>query len=165
MDLNRRLHGYSNICGIELDYSGIAVPAYEDFQQRFYDSRMLGSNRKGVYYGPRTVNFSEVSDTTRAGIFFKQTITLQFSNFDHQVIDRLNSFLKVKYIHLRNSSGKEFVIGRNDVTQNRKPKVELKRSLNVTQVMFTTESITPSGFNDSHLNLGLPHDVPVYLFD
>ena len=165
MDLNQRLHGYNNICGIELDYSGIAVPATEDFLQRFYDSRMLGSNRLGVYYGRRSVRFSEASDRTRAGEFWKQSLTLQFSNHDKNAIHRINAFRKVKYIHLKNSSGQEFVFGRNDIAQNRKPVVEFKRSENTTQVTFSTESITPIGFNDNHLNLGLPHDVPIYLFD
>lgn len=163
--LGTRLHGFNNICGIELDYSGIAVPATVDYLQRFYDSMMSGSDRAGVYYGKRSVSFNETGKETPAGTLWTSSLSLRFPNHDKNAIDRIKSFENVKYVHMRNSSGQEYILGRNDVDQNRQPLVEFSRNENITQVTFQTQSMMPVGFNDNHLNLGLPHDVPVYLFD
>jgi hypothetical protein len=165
MDLSQYSTTLSTICGVAIDLSGVAVPAVSDFQQRFYDSRISGAARSSLAYGISSVRFNEVQKESVHGDYYEQTVDIQITNNDHLAIDRMLEIKKAQYVYVRTSNYRELVIGRNDHGQNRSPRITIERNEQVTSIKFFAQSIMPAGFSDSNINLGLPHDVPVYLFD
>lgn len=164
MDLSTRLSGVNTICGLEIDVSGIAAPAAVDYLDRFYDSTLTGSQRRGVYYGFKSLRFRESEKRTAAGTHYEQEVSFHFPNHDHDAIARVNEFKKAKYLLIKNSHGQVMILGRNDHAQNRPPICTIERDQNLTQVTYKTMSIEMIGFTDVNLQ-GLPHDVPLTLFE
>lgn len=161
MILAEKVANLSNICGIALDFSAAPIPSYSDYGQRFYDSYLVGSAAQVVYYGKRTVSFSENLKQSRAGDYWEIKFSMQFPSNDKDRVLRIEEFRKAKYILVQLNSGKVLLIGRNDITQNAKPKVNIKNTEQLTLVEFITLSIAPSGFLPDY-NAGLfPHSIPV----
>jgi hypothetical protein len=165
MILASRVPNLKNVCGIAIDLSAIAVPSYSTANQNFYDSYLLESNAKGVYFGKRSVRFSEQARSTRAGFLWQTTVEIQFPATDHQRAHRLEEFCKAKYIVVQLNSGHTFYLGRNDWYQNAAPKIEIQSDAHLAKVKFNIESIMPSGFLPEYNGQLLPHDVPVNLMN
>lgn len=163
MDLSTRLPGVNNICGLEIDLTGTAVPASVDFLDRFYDSSLTGDTRKGVYYGFKSLRFREIEKRTAAGTHYEQEISFHFPNHDHDAIARVNEFRKARYLLIKNSHNQVLIMGRNDHKQNRPPICIVERNENLTQIKYKTMSLHMLGFVDYNLQ-GLPHDAPLTLF-
>jgi hypothetical protein len=165
MELTALLSGLSTICGIAIDATAVAIPAQHDSQNRFYDSTISDGTRQPSYFGKSSVRFRENKKETKAGRYFEQSCTIQFPNNDSLAIARIEEYEKAKFVYIKTSSGKELLLGRNDHKQNRKPFCDVQRDQHMTVITYTTQSITPVGFSDAHLSAGLPHNVPIFLFN
>jgi hypothetical protein len=165
MEISSLLAGLTTICGIAIDATAVAVPASDDSQQGFYDSRMLDGIRQTSYFGRSSVRFRESKKRTTAGNFYEQECIIQFPNYDSQAIARIKEYERAKFVYIKNSNGKELLMGRNDHRQNRKPLCDVQRDEHMTIITYTCQSIAPIGYNDAHLNLGLPHELPIFLFN
>ena len=161
MDLAEKVPNLSNICGIALDFSAVPLPSYADHGQPFYDSYMLDSNAQSVYFGKRTVSFSENLKESPAGDFWEIKVGIQFPSNDKDRALRIEEFKKAQYVMVQLSSGRVLLIGRNDFFQNAKPKVKIKNSEQLTAVEFTTNSIVPSGFLPEYNDGLFPHSIPI----
>lgn len=141
------------------------MPSYSTANQNFYDSYLLESEAKQVYFGKRSVSFSEKSKPTRAGDIWTAELSIQFPVTDNKRALRLVEFLKAKYVLVQLSSGQSLYLGRNDFFQNTAPKITIKTGEHLSQVKFTQESIMPTGFLPEYNGDLLPHDVPVNLMN
>lgn len=161
MNLSDKVPNLSNICGIALDFSAAPVPSYADFGQPFYDSYMVESNAKSVYFGKRSVSFSEEIKESPAGDFWEIKVGIQFPSNDKDRVLRIEEFRKAKYVLVQLSGGRVLLIGRNDFFQNTKIKVKIKNTEQLTAVEFTALSISATGFLPEY-NAGLfPHSIPI----
>jgi len=165
MILSQRVPHLKNICGVAIDLSAFPVPSYSENTQSFYDSFLTTSNSKPVYFGKRTVKFSETSKESRAGIYYETTIEIQFPNSDENRALRIEEMRKAKFVIISLSGGNVFLVGRNDFFQNAKPSFKIQSDEQLTAVKYTAVSMFPSGFLPQY-NAGLlPHSIPVNLLN
>ncbi|MGI0106754.1 hypothetical protein [Salinimicrobium sp. WS361] len=161
MILSQKVPNLSNICGIALDFSAVPVPSYADYGQPFYDSYLLESNAQSVYFGKRTVSFSEDLMESPAGDYYQIKVSIQFPSNDKERAKRIEEFRKAKFVMVQLNGGRVLLIGRNDFFQNAKPRVKIKSNEQLTAVEFITTSISPTGFLPDY-NAGLfPHSIPI----
>jgi len=165
MILSSRVPNLKNICGVAIDLSAVPMPSYSPANQNFYDSYLFQSESKSVYFGKRSVSFSEKAKPTRAGHIWTVALSIQFPVTDNNRALRLEEFLKAKYVLIQLNSKHSFYMGRNDFFQNTPPKVEIKTNEHSSQVKFTQEAIMPTGFLPEYNGDLLPHDVPVNLMN
>lgn len=154
-----------NICGIAIDLSALPVPSHSESGQPFYDSFLASSAAQSVYFGKRTVSFSETSKESAAGTSWEIKATITFPNSDEKRAQRIEEFLKAKFLVVQLSGGKALLLGRNDYLQNAKPTIKIKSSEQLTSVEFTTTSMVPTGFLPGYNPGLLPHSVPVNLLN
>jgi hypothetical protein len=161
MNLAEKVPNLSNICGIALDFSAAPIPSYAEFGQPFYDSYLQSSEAQSVYFGKRSVSFTENIKESPAGDFWEIKVNIQFPNNDKDRVLRIEEFRKAKYILVQLTGGKVLIVGRNDFFQNTKPKVKIKNTEQLTAVEFTAISLAATGFLPEY-NAGLfPHSIPI----
>ncbi|WP_304015804.1 hypothetical protein [Nonlabens dokdonensis] len=165
MTISERLSSYSTICGIAIDATAVAAPSVLDSQNRFYDTKITDGTRQPSYFGKSSVRFRENKKESNAGRYFEQTCTIQFPNNDKNAIERIKKYEDAKFVYIKNSSGKELLLGRNDHKQNRKPFCDVQRDVHMTVITFSTQSIFPTGFLATDIPQGLPHIFPIFLFN
>ena len=154
-----------NICGIAIDLSAVPVPSSSEGTQKFFDSYLTSSAAQTVYFGKRSVSFSEVSKESPAGIFFEIKASITFPNSDNNRSLRIEEFRKAKFLIVQLSGGNTLLLGRNDYNQNAAPVIKIKSDEQLTTVEFICNSIAPTGLLPDY-NAGLlPHDVPVNLLN
>lgn len=148
MNLAQKVLTLPNVCGIHIDASASYLPAPEGAMQPFYYTHVEASEAQPVYYGRRSVSFTEEGAETRAGMLFTQTITLRFPDNDPLRASRIAGYLKAQFIYLTFSGGDALFFGRNDYFQNSIPEVATSSNGVVTEVSYTTESMFPLGFTN-----------------
>lgn len=163
MNLSEKVPNLKNICGVAIDLSALPVPSYSENSQLFYDSFLLTTQAQSVYYGKRSIKFSEVSKKSRAGIFYETTVEIQFPNSDTERSLRIEEMRKAQYIIVSLSGGGAILVGRNDYFQNTKPAVKIQSDEQLTLVQYTAVSMFPSGFLPQYNAGMLPHSIPVNL--
>lgn len=166
MELSQRLGGYNTICGIQIDLAGVAVPSSVDYVERFYGSLMVNADLRGVYHGGSSVRFRESEKIINGTTIYEQEVQLQFPNHDAAAVERINKFKQAKYLFIKNTHGQELVLGRNDHRQNRRPEITVNRDEQFAYVQVFCQSVSSIGYADTHVNTaGLPHLIPIYLFN
>lgn len=165
MILASRIPNLKNICGIAIDLSAVPAPSYSESNQPFYDSYLLESAAQSVYFGKRSVRFEESAKESRAGLSWETKVSITFPGTDKDRAKRIEEFRKAKYVIVQLNNGLTFLIGRNDFFQNTKPKVEIKSNEQLVNVIYTVETMAPSGFLPDYNSGLLPHDVPVNLLN
>ena len=150
--LTDRVADNVHICGVEIALVGKAIPSINPVWQRLYNSIFEDDDFQKVYAGLSSLNFSEESVNTSAGMYFKQKVTFRFPTTDNLRADRMMFFSKIKFIKLLLTNGLEIVVGRNDFEQNAKPVVEIKTNEQLAEVEVNTSSIFASGYTYSSIN-------------
>src|SRR5690606_21963996 len=118
MDISNKVLVLPNICGIELAATNSPTPSVGSSLQPFYNTYVQNSQAQPAYFSPSKARFSETGKQTRAGMVFEQKLQLQFPSNDPLRIERIQQYLKVKYIYIKLSTGMVFYFGRNDFYQN-----------------------------------------------
>jgi hypothetical protein len=165
MNLAERVPYLKNICGVAIDLSALPVPSHSTGSQLFYDSFLIQSQPKPVYYGKRSVRFSENTKQSRAGIFYETTVEIQFPNSDLNRSLRIEEMRKAQYVIVQLSGGGAILVGRNDWYQNAKPAFKMTSDEQITSVKYTAISMFSSGFLPQYNSGLLPHSIPVNLLN
>ncbi len=165
MVLAEKVPYLKNICGIAIDLSALPVPSYSESGQPFYDSFLASSAAQSVYFGKRSVSFSEESKETAAGTSWEIKASITFPNSDAQRAHRIEEFRKAKYLIVQLSGGNALFLGRNDYFQNTTPTIKIKSNEQLTMVEFSPLAMMPTGFLPNYNPGLLPHDVPVNLLN
>lgn len=112
--------------------------------QRFYESVHSGKlDVNDTYFSKGSFTFSENSSPTESGILYKQQITMRFPSNDLRRGARIDMIHKVKFVEMILNDSTSYIMGRNDITQNRRPSIETDSGLHMTQVKISSESIQP----------------------
>lgn len=160
-DILAKVNSVPNICGIELAFTGEMIPSSIEGYQEFYNSIPKSTDFKEMYAGKVSLSFIEESDTSNAGPFWKQKLVFRFPSSDSQRAERMVQMSKVKFIKIKLTNKKNFVIGRNDWVQNAKPKIKVSSNEKLTQIEFETSSIMPTGYTPYVSKGGLPTFIPI----
>lgn len=151
------------LCGVELAFNSEVTPSAIAGWQPFCNSTFQDSDFTPTYAGFASINFSEESSESNAGISYKQKVSFRFPNSDKNRSERISLLHKIKYIKLKQTNGLDLVVGRNDFYQNKKPTIKVKNEEQLCLVEIETQSITPSGYTPSYTTYGLPVLIPVIL--
>jgi len=165
MLLSQRPPNLTYICGVAIDLTAIPVPSYSENSQSFYDSYLADSGAESVYYGKKSVRFSENKKESRSGDYWEISAEITFPVTDKNRALRLEKFRKARYMILKLSNGLAFLIGRNDYYQNARPKIQIQNTEHFSRVKFTVKSIVQTGFLPDYNEALLPHSVPVNLLN
>lgn len=165
MDIENKVLVLPNICGIEIDASALATPSVNPSLQPFYNTIVQDSTPKVAYTSPGKVAFSEQGQTTRAGLSFKQTLTLEFPSNDPLRVQRFKDYFKVKYIYIKLSTGMVLFFGRNDYYQNAAPRITSVSNEKTTRISYTTNAMFSAGFTNGSFDFELPEDVPINFYN
>ncbi|EHO13854.1 hypothetical protein HMPREF9715_00928 [Myroides odoratimimus CIP 101113] len=152
--------GFS-ICKIYLDFDGLV---FSELGNNFSNSVDAGTNWIATHFGKSSVSFKEESFNGVPGLAFKQTLTIKLPYLDKSLAKRTHLFHSVKNIKIAFNNGQEISIGRNDIRQNRPPKIESKSDGNFLIVEFYTESMMATGIIiTDEKYLGFPEILPINL--
>jgi hypothetical protein len=163
MELLDRAKVNVRICGVELAFNGqLTASSIPDWQQ-FYNSAMVQTDFSKTYVGLASVAFEESSEELSAGTLYKQKVVFSFPNADGNRSERLALLSRIKFVKLKLSDGRDIVIGRNDYTQNARPKIKIEANIQKGSVSIETVSITPSGFVANASAYQLPAFIPLTL--
>lgn len=154
-----------NVCGVEIDLSGVAVPSIDTSLQPFYNSIVQNAAPNKVYASPGKIRIQEKSKDSRSGQIFEQELQLQFPATDPLRAVRIEEYLKAKYLYVTLSNGMVFFFGRNDYYLNTVPKVSTNSNEKTTIVSYSTRSIFPFGFTNGSFDFNLPEDIPVNFYN
>lgn len=160
-----RVRSLPVICRIDLAFGGTANPSTIEGFQPFVNTIMKDAQFEQAHFGRASVTFDEESDTTSAGISYKQSLVITFPASDGQRAERIQQIHKAKFIRIGLSNGFNILMGRNDFEQNSRIKVKSKLNASLGQVQFDTTSIVPSGFTPSADISGLPVYIPINLIN
>jgi hypothetical protein len=163
--LGNRVNNFSNVCGIVIDASAVALPTPTGSLQPFTNSIMYSQNARPVYATAAAVQLQEVGSERRSGVSYKHTLRLTFPGSDPLRANRVQQFINTKYIYIKLSDGMTICFGRNDYFQNSRPKIAINIQDNRNQVTFETESITPLGFTNGSTPFDFPLELPVNLYN
>ena len=124
----------------------------------FYKS-FIASTPTEKKHNRASLSFNQDYEETRSGGVYTQSVQFSYpSNTDEHALE--SEFLKkVKLIGLLLSDGSEIIIGRNDVKQNRKPKLSFSSNLNFTEAKFVSRSIIPASIKNV-VNTGYTFTYP-----
>lgn len=164
MDLLKKVPVRHNICSVELAFNGNVLPSDIPDWQQFYNSFTVATDFSKTYVGLGTVNFNEESQDSNAGTFYKQTVSIRFPNCDANRSERMRLIQNVRFIKLKLTSGRDIIIGRNDIKQNARPKIKIKSNEQIAEVIFETISMFSAGFVINPDVFGLPAFIPVTLY-
>lgn len=137
------------ICSLRIFFSGSFSMLYFGDEAPRRDMRFYETIHKGdyeatkPYFSKGSFSFSENSSDSAAGDFYRQQASFRFPSNDRLRSQRISNLQKVTYIEMILNDGSSFIMGRNDIQQNRRPKVETSSSFHMTEVKISTESILP----------------------
>jgi hypothetical protein len=160
MSLLNRVDASPSICEILLAFAGELVPSTIEGYQPFYNSIPVATHFQEAYAGKASVDFSEESDITKAGIAWKQKLVIRFPVSDDSRAERLDLFHRVKYVMIKLNNSKHIILGRNDFHQNSRIKIQAKVNERIGQVEFATSTIFPVGYAPPSGG-GLPTFFPI----
>ena len=161
MSVLSKIPAGNSICKVFLDFDGLV---FSDLGNSFSNSVDVGSNWIATYFGKGSTTFKEESFNTLSGLAFKQVLTFKLPFLDKNSAKRTSLFHLVKNLKIEFTNGVIFSMGRNDIGQNRPPKIESKSDGNFLIVEYYTESMMPTGIiitNEKYL--GFPEILPVNL--
>ena len=164
MELLDRVKVNPNICGVELAFTGEVTAANIPEWQPFFNSMMAGLDFAKTYVGLGSVSFSEESEYNAAGTSYKQTVSIRFPSNDMNRSERIELMHDVKFLKLKLSNGRDLIIGRNDYTQNSRPKIKTETNIKTAQAEFKTISMFSAGFVSNPDAYGLPTLIPISLY-
>lgn len=150
-----------HLCGVQLSFDATAIPSVIAGWQPFYNSAFENFDFEKAYASLSSIDFSEESAESNAGISFKQKVVFRFPNSDKNRATRIELLKKVKYIKLMQTNGLDILIGRNDFNQNAKPKLKIKQNEQICEVSFESSSISASGYAPRTIAYGLPSLIPL----
>lgn len=160
MEILDRVTTNSNICRVQLAFSGIANASVVQGWQPFYNSTLLSGTFQKTYASLSSINFEEESIESAAGTSYIQKVVFRFPMNDPKRAERLALMQKIKFVKLTHTNGLELVVGRNDYNQNTPPIIKIQTNKKLCEVSVETKSIFPSGFLPS-LIYGLPTFIPL----
>lgn len=146
MEVLDRVKVNPHICRVELAFDGQILPSNIPGWQPFYNSQLIDAEFHNTAIGLGSVAFAEESAESPAGISYKQSVSIRFPASDEKRSERIALLMKARYIKVHLTNGKNFVIGRNDYTQNARPKIKTKTNQKTAEVEFETVSIFPTGY-------------------
>lgn len=149
------------ICGVEISLIGDAIPSTLEDWQLFYNSTFANNSFQKTHSGKSTLEFSEESIESPAGVAYKQKVSFKFPSTDIKRAERIALLMQLKFIKLKLTNGLEILIGRNDYNQNTKPNVKLKGNEQLSEIEVESLSIFPSGFTPTSINDGENPQIPV----
>jgi hypothetical protein len=71
---------------------------------------------------------------------------------------------RVTFVKLKLTTGRDLVIGRNDIKQNARPRIKTETNIKTAEVKFETVSIFPAGYVANADAYGLPTLIPITLY-
>ncbi|HEY4544777.1 MAG TPA: hypothetical protein VIG40_09070 [Tissierellaceae bacterium] len=159
MSLLSKIPAGNSICKILLDFDGLVLP---DLGVSFSNSVSAGNSWIASHFGRGSVSFREESFSGQAGLAFKQTLSLKLPYLDKSLAQRTSLFHSVKNIKIEFTNGIDLSMGRNDIRQNRPPRVDTKSDGKFLYIEFYTESIMATGLVISELEyFGFPEIFPI----
>ena len=126
MKLLDRVTTNSNICKVQLSFTGLAQASIIEGWQPFYNSTFLELDFKKTYAALSSIDFEEESTETAAGVAYDQKVVFRFPMNDPQRAQRIALMQKIKFVKLSHTNGLDLVVGRNDYNQNTPPKIKIK---------------------------------------
>jgi hypothetical protein len=151
------------ICAVELAFAGGLLPSNIPEWQQFYNSQMVGTDFSKTHIGLGSVSFGEESQDSPSGTSYKQSVTIRFPSSDGNRSERLSLMQRVTFVKLKLTTGRDLVIGRNDIKQNARPRIKTETNIKTAEVKFETVSIFPAGFVSNPGAFGLPTLIPLTL--
>lgn len=162
MSLLNKVSKTPSICEVYLDFTGQSINL--DFNDAsFYASMIANGTIEETHFQKGSVSFSEESENSPGGLFFKQNLQITFNSSDENRLERILEYHKTKNVIIKLSDGNSFVLGRNDFSQNRSPKITSSNTHNKTTIQFYTESIIPVSKYQGTVLVGLPEIIPLIL--
>lgn len=146
MELLDRVVDNPNICRVELAFSGTITPSNIPGWQPFNNSTLADAQFHKATIALGSVSFGEESAQSSAGTSYKQSLSIKFNSTDASRADRIAQINTAKFIKIHLTNGKNIVLGRNDYTQNCRPRIKTKTNQKVAEVEFETVSMSPSGY-------------------
>lgn len=150
MILDQKVLTLPNVCGIHIDAQASILPAANGAMQPFYYTHINQSEATPVYFGRRSVSFSETGTESRSGISYTQEVKLRFPDNDPLRAERISRYVKVKFLYVTFSGNQILFIGRNDYFQNTDPVISTSSNGVVTEVTYRTRSMFPAGFTNGN---------------
>lgn len=165
MNLANKVLVLPNICGIEIDLSSILKPTIQPSLQPFFNTYIQNSQPIPVYTTPSKISFEETAEDTRAGMLYKQKLSLRFPSNDPLRALRISQYLKAKYLYIKLNNNMVFFMGRNDFFQNTPIKSSMQSNEKTTSITYTNESMFPTGFTNGSFDFSLPEDFPINFYN
>ena len=149
------------ICGVYLDFGGSTLPSAIPGYLPFFNTIATNHVFQEAYGGKASLLFSEESVKSNAGYSWKQKFSLRFPATDSERPERLQEFLKVKFVKLKLTNGLFLIIGRNDYNQNKNPDVQINADSKMATIEISCISIVSAGFIPDPQQYVLPAYIPV----
>jgi hypothetical protein len=163
MELLDKVNVNPAICGVELAFNGSLLASNIPDWQQFYNSQMIATDFTKTYISLGSVSFGEESQDSPSGTSYKQTLTIRFPASDGNRAERLALMQRVTFVKLKLTTGRDLVIGRNDIKQNARPRIKTETNIKTAEIKFETVSIFPAGFVSNLDAFGLPTLIPLTL--
>lgn len=160
MSLLNKVSKTPSICSIYLDFTGDSINL--DLNGSSFHSTMLtNASLEETHFQRGNVSFSEESDESPAGIYFKQNLQISFNSSDQNRSERIIEYHKTKHILIKLSNGETLIMGRNDFKQNKRPRITSNNTHNKSTIQFYGESIIPISRYQGSVLVGLPEIIPL----
>lgn len=159
MDIFSKVSNFPFICAIEISLTGEIISKSDDFHTSITSGALFLKShfRKG------DIQFSEQSKETDAGILYSQKLRISYNSSDVKRSKRIGLVHAARFVKIELSDGTEYIIGRNDYTQNRPLEVSVKSDLQTSVIEFYAESIVPVTKFTNNVITGFPGYIPIIL--
>lgn len=159
MTLFSKVTNYPFICSIDISLTGNIISDSGDFDNSVTSGALFVKShfRKG------DIQFSEQSKETDAGVLYTQKLRLSFNSSDVYRSKRLDLVHAARFVKIKLTDDTEYILGRNDYTQNRPLEVAVKSDLQTSTIEFSAESILPLTRFTNNVVTGFPGYIPVIL--
>lgn len=161
MNLLNKVSSTPSICEILLDFTGESIN-YSLQEVNFKNTLLTNGLITETHFQKGNVSFSEQSAESKAGLYFKQTLSITFNSSDKDRYERILKYHCTKNIIIVLNNGERFLMGRNDFKQNRRPKIESTNTHQKSTIEFYTESIVPISKYLGTVIVGLPEIIPLH---
>jgi hypothetical protein len=150
-----------NCCGIEVAFNGNTVPSTIEGWQPFYNETFTEADFQKAYSSIASISFFETSATINGNTSYKQKVEFRFPANDQFRAERIALLHTIKFIKVKLNTGKDIVIGRNDVFQNTLPSTKYEGNQQTAAFTLEVQSIAPAGFTPNINQYGLPSFIPL----
>jgi len=136
-----------NICDIEISFVANLLPSIDPLWQPFYNATIQNNDFTPTYFSKGSIDFKEESETTSAGIKYKQKFSFRFPCADAIRAERISLLLTAKFLRFKLTNGFWLTVGRNDYFQNTKPLLKIKTNKQLCDLEGETQSIYPTAYS------------------